>query len=194
MSHLFQIPLVACMPRLSLCWLVKHLRRALFHKLFEMKNKQKLKQFIFHLLIHGDMPVISQSSLPCRRFIKSWSVAVTEMGVFVYLWGEKRWKKSGQCFSDVMGAYWCTNFLAAVHLWMQCVVLWSWWGIFHCVWQGDGDLALQHMQKLLRALHSFIHPSNTGRWSVCAVVMSASVRAFVCVRAGKFDFVPFFLF
>ena len=83
-------------------------------------------------------------------------------------------------FSDVMGAYWCADFLAAVHLWKQCVVLWSWWGIFHCVWQGDGDLALQHMQKLLRALHSFIHPSNTGRWSVRAVGMSASLCAFVC--------------
>ncbi|KAL8607379.1 hypothetical protein ACOMHN_024404 [Nucella lapillus] len=31
---------------------------------------------------------------------------------------------------------------------------------------GDGDLALQHIQKLFRALHSYFHPSNTGRWSL----------------------------
>ncbi|XP_076463728.1 proteasome activator complex subunit 4B-like [Babylonia areolata] len=31
---------------------------------------------------------------------------------------------------------------------------------------GDGDSALQHIQKLFRALHSFLHPSNSGRWSL----------------------------
>ncbi|KAK7466612.1 hypothetical protein BaRGS_00037269 [Batillaria attramentaria] len=31
---------------------------------------------------------------------------------------------------------------------------------------GDGDCVLEHLQKLFRALHSFFHPSNTGRWTV----------------------------
>lgn len=31
---------------------------------------------------------------------------------------------------------------------------------------GDGDVALEHIQKLFRALHSFFHPSNSGRWSL----------------------------
>lgn len=31
---------------------------------------------------------------------------------------------------------------------------------------GDGTCLLEHIQKLFRALHSFFHPSNTGRWSL----------------------------
>ncbi|PVD25485.1 hypothetical protein C0Q70_13141 [Pomacea canaliculata] len=30
---------------------------------------------------------------------------------------------------------------------------------------GDGDLVMQHLEKLFRALNSFFHPSNVGRWS-----------------------------
>ncbi|KAK7103315.1 proteasome activator complex subunit 4B-like [Littorina saxatilis] len=31
---------------------------------------------------------------------------------------------------------------------------------------GDEDVVLQQLKKLLGAMHSFIHPSNTGRWSI----------------------------